>query len=218
VRLARKIWLKTVALLSTFCGFRFGRPLASLGQEVFLMVEKHLMSRGDIGKALVRIAHEVVERNKGAKDIVLVGMQTRGVPLAQRLAATIQSLEGISIPVGSLDISLYRDDLSSLDLRHVVQRTDVPVDVTDKQVILVDDVFYTGRSIRAAMDAIMDLGRPQSIQLAVLVDRGHRELPIRADYVGKNIPSSQGEEVKVYVKEVDGEDKVTILMTEVGVE
>lgn len=182
------------------------------------MVEKRLMSRGDIGKALVRIAHEVVERNKGAKDIVLVGMQTRGVPLAQRLAATIQSLEGISIPVGSLDISLYRDDLSSLDLRHVVQRTDVPVDVTDKQVILVDDVFYTGRSIRAAMDAIMDLGRPQSIQLAVLVDRGHRELPIRADYVGKNIPSSQGEEVKVYVKEVDGEDKVTILMTEVGVE
>jgi pyrimidine operon attenuation protein/uracil phosphoribosyltransferase len=218
VRLAREIWLKTAGLLTTFCGFRFGRPLASLGQEVFLMVEKRLMSRGDIERALVRIAHEVVERNKGAKDIVLVGMQTRGVPLAQRLAATIQSLEGISIPVGSLDISLYRDDLSSLALRHVVQRTDVPVDVTDKQVILVDDVFYTGRSIRAAMDAIMDLGRPQSIQLAVLVDRGHRELPIRADYVGKNIPSSQDEEVKVYVKEVDGEDKVTILTTEVGVE
>ena len=175
------------------------------------MSERSLMSAEDIQRALVRVAHEIVERNKGAKDLVLVGMQTRGVPLAERLAATIQGLEGISVPVGSLDISLYRDDLSSLSLKPTVHRTDIPVDVTDKQVVLVDDVFYTGRSIRAAMDALIDLGRPQSIQLAVLVDRGHRELPIRADYVGKNIPTSRQEEIKVYVSETDGEDKVTIV-------
>ena len=152
------------------------------------MPERTIMSPEDMQRALVRIAHEIVERNKGAKDIVLVGMQTRGVPLAKRLATTIQGLEGITAPVGSLDISLYRDDISSLSLKPVIHRTDIPTDVTNKQVVLVDDVFYTGRSIRAAMDALMDLGRPQSIQLAVLADRGHRELPIRADYVGKNIP------------------------------
>jgi pyrimidine operon attenuation protein/uracil phosphoribosyltransferase len=187
------------------------KPLASSGQEVFLLSDRTLMSAEDIQRALVRVAHEIVERNKGARDVILVGMQTRGVPLAKRLAATIQGLEGISVPVGSLDISLYRDDLSSLSLKPTVHRTDVPVDVTDKQVVLVDDVFYTGRSIRAAMDALMDLGRPQSIQLAVLVDRGHRELPIRADYVGKNIPTSKNEEIKVDIKEVDGEDKVIIV-------
>ena len=180
------------------------------------MAEKSLMSRKDVERALVRIAHEIVERNKGAKDVVFVGMQTRGVPLAYRLAAAIQVLEGITAPVGSLDITLYRDDLSSLTLKHVVQRTDVPFDVTSKHVILVDDVFYTGRSIRAAMDAIIDLGRPQTIQLAVLVDRGHRELPIRADYIGKNIPTARNEEVKVYVKEVDGEDKVSIVIPDMG--
>ena len=175
------------------------------------MSERILMSPEDMERALVRIAHEILERNKGASDIILVGMQTRGVPLAKRLATTIQGLEGITTPVGSLDISLYRDDISSLHLKPMLHRTDVPTDITGKQVVLVDDVFYTGRSIRAAMDALMDLGRPQSIQLAVLVDRGHRELPIRADYVGKNIPTSTNEEIKVYVKEVDGEDKVTIL-------
>jgi len=175
------------------------------------------MSTEDMQRALVRIAHEIVERNRGAKAVVLVGMQTRGVPLARRLAATIQGLEGISVPVGSLDISLYRDDLSSLSLKPAVHRTDVPVDITDKQVILVDDVFYTGRSIRAAMDALIDLGRPQSIQLAVLVDRGHRELPIRADYVGKNIPTSKNEEIKVDIKEVDGEDRVIIVSSHKGV-
>jgi pyrimidine operon attenuation protein/uracil phosphoribosyltransferase len=165
---------------------------------------------------LVRIAHEIVERNKGAKNIVLVGMQTRGVPLSKRLVTTIKNFEKITVPVGSLDIGLYRDDISSLNLKPVIHRTDIPTDVTNKQVVLVDDVFYTGRSIRAAMDAIMDLGRPQSIQLAVLVDRGHRELPIRADYAGKNIPTSKDEEIKVYVKEVDGEDKVTILSPNKG--
>jgi pyrimidine operon attenuation protein/uracil phosphoribosyltransferase len=180
------------------------------------MPERTLMSSLDINRALVRIAHEIVERNRGAKDIVLVGMQTRGVPLAKQLATTIQDLEKIAIPVGSLDISLYRDDLSSLSLKPTVHRTDVPVDISDKQVILIDDVFYTGRSIRAAMDALIDLGRPQSIQLAVLIDRGHRELPIRADYVGKNIPTSKNEEIKVYVKEVDGEDKVSIISPDKG--
>jgi len=180
------------------------------------MPERTLMSPEDMQRALVRIAHEIVERNKGAKDIILVGMQTRGVPLAKRLATTIQGLEGIAVPVGSLDISLYRDDLASLSLKPTVHRTDIPVDVTDKQIVLVNDVFYTGRSIRAAMDALIDLGRPQSIQLAVLVDRGHRELPIRADYVGKNIPTSQNEEIKVYVKEVDADDKVIILSSNKG--
>ena len=180
------------------------------------MPEIILMSPQDIRRALVRVAHEIVERNKGATDIILVGMQTRGVPLAKRLASSINDLEKITIPVGSLDISLYRDDLSSLSLKPTVHRTDIPVDISDKQVVLVDDVFYTGRSIRAAMDALIDLGRPQSIQLAVLVDRGHRELPIRADYVGKNIPTAKNEEIKVYVEEVDGEDKVAILSPNKG--
>ena len=175
------------------------------------MSEKTLMSPLDIERALIRVAHEIIEKNKGAEHLVLVGMQTRGVPLAHRLANTIKKLEGVTVTVGSLNISLYRDDLSSLELKPLIHRTDIPVDVTDKHVILIDDVFYTGRSIRAAMDAIMDIGRPKTIQLAVLVDRGHRELPIRADYVGKNIPTSTTEEIKVRVIEVDGEDKVTIV-------
>jgi pyrimidine operon attenuation protein/uracil phosphoribosyltransferase len=180
------------------------------------MSERTLMTPEDIQRALVRVAHEIVERNKGARDLVLVGMQTRGVPIAKRLAATISDIEGINVPVGSLDISLYRDDLSSLSLKPTVHRTDIPVDVTNKQIVLVDDVFYTGRSIRAAMDALIDLGRPQSIQLAVLVDRGHRELPIRADYVGKNTPTSKNEEIKVEIKEVDGTDKVVIVTPDKG--
>lgn len=175
------------------------------------MAERTLLAPQDIKRALVRIAHEIIERNKGARDIVLVGMQTRGVPLAKRLATIIQEIEGFPIPTGSLDISLYRDDISLRPLKPVVHPTDIPVDIADRHIVLVDDVFYTGRSIRAAMDAIMDFGRPRTIQLAVLVDRGHRELPIRADYVGKNIPTSRSEEIKVYVTEVDGEDKITIV-------
>jgi len=174
------------------------------------MPEKVLMASVDMSRALARIAHEIVERNKGAKDIVLVGMRTRGVPLAQRLATAIQSYEGVAIPVGALDIGLYRDDISYLELKSATQNTDIPTDITDKQVILVDDVLYTGRSIRAAMDALVDLGRPKSVQLAVLIDRGHRELPIRADYVGKNIPSSRDEEIQVQLEESDGVDRVTI--------
>ncbi|HJX03931.1 MAG TPA: bifunctional pyr operon transcriptional regulator/uracil phosphoribosyltransferase PyrR [Dehalococcoidia bacterium] len=176
-----------------------------------MLSEKVLLSHIDIERSLTRISHEIVERNGGAEHIILVGILTRGFPLAQRLAGAIQKFEGISIPVGSLDISLYRDDISSRDLKPVIHRTDIPEDVTDKNIILVDDVFYTGRSIRAAMDAIMDLGRPRTIQLAVLVDRGHRELPVRADYVGKNIPTSSQEEIKIYLNEIDGEDKVVII-------
>jgi pyrimidine operon attenuation protein/uracil phosphoribosyltransferase len=175
------------------------------------MPEKTLMSSLDMERALTRVSHEIIERNSGAEQLVLVGMQTRGVPLAKRLAAKIQDFEGVSTPLGSLDIGLYRDDLSSLDIKPVIHRTEIDTDITEKHVVLVDDVFYTGRSIRAAMDAIMDLGRPTTIQLAVLVDRGHRELPIRADYVGKNIPTSANEEIKVYVMEVDGVDQVTLI-------
>ncbi len=175
------------------------------------MSKKVIMNSEDIRRTLARIAHEIIERNKVIEHLVLVGMRTRGVPLAKRLAANIKSFEGIEIPVGALDISLYRDDLASLDLQPVVQRTDIPVDINGKSIVLVDDVLYTGRSTRAAMDALIDLGRPRSIQLAVLVDRGHRELPIRADYAGKNIPSSRHEEIQVQLEETDGIDEVAII-------
>jgi pyrimidine operon attenuation protein/uracil phosphoribosyltransferase len=180
------------------------------------MPEKILLNSADIERGLVRIAHEILERNKGARNIAFVGIKTRGVPLAQRLARIIQGMEKVDIPVGSLDISLYRDDVSSLSFKHVVQQTYVPFDITGKHVILVDDVFYTGRSIRAALDALMDLGRPESIQLAVLIDRGHRELPIRADFVGKNIPTARNEDIKVFLNEVDAVDKVAVQRKEVG--
>jgi pyrimidine operon attenuation protein/uracil phosphoribosyltransferase len=180
------------------------------------MPEKILLNSSDIERVLVRIAHEIVEHNKGARNIAFVGIKTRGVPLAQRLAKIIQGMEQVEIPVGSLDITLYRDDVSSLSFKHVVQQTYVPFDITNKQVILVDDVFYTGRSIRAALDALIDLGRPETIQLAVLIDRGHRELPIRADFVGKNIPTARNEEIKVYVSEVDAVDKVVVMKQEGG--
>lgn len=176
------------------------------------MPEKVLLTSRETGRALARIAHEIVEKNKGAEGVVLVGMRTRGVPLARRIAGIIEGFEGIPIPVGALDIGLYRDDISPSELKSANQsHTDIPVSITDKRVILVDDVLYTGRSIRAAMDALMDLGRPSSIQLAVLIDRGHRELPIRADYVGKNIPSSKDEEIQVQLEEVDGVDEVVIV-------
>jgi pyrimidine operon attenuation protein/uracil phosphoribosyltransferase len=173
------------------------------------MVEKLLMSPDDVRRALTRIAHEVLERNHGVDGLVLVGMHTRGVPLAQRLAERIGQNEGLDIPVGALDIGRYRDDVPVRD-RISNHTTEMPVDIGDRKVVLVDDVLFTGRSIRAAMDALMDLGRPCLIQLAVLVDRGHRELPIRADYVGKNIPTSLGERVEVRLKEVDGADGVVL--------
>jgi pyrimidine operon attenuation protein/uracil phosphoribosyltransferase len=168
------------------------------------------MTSGDMARVLARIAHEIVERNRNTENIVLVGMRTRGVPLARRVGSAIGSFKGVPVPIGALDIGSYRDDAPGLEGERSGNDTTVPTDITGKDVVLVDDVLYTGRSIRAAMDALMDLGRPSSIQLAVLVDRGHRELPIRADYAGKNIPSSRDEEVSVQVKEVDGVDRVTI--------
>ena len=173
------------------------------------MVEKMLMSPDDVRRALTRIAHEVLERNHGGDGLVLVGMHTRGVPLAKRLAERIAQYEGQEIPVGALDIEGYRDD-SSVRSKTSNQSTDIPVSIAERKVVLVDDVLFTGRSIRAAMDALVDLGRPRQVQLAVLVDRGHRELPIRADYVGKNIPTSLGERVEVRLKEVDGTDGVVL--------
>ena len=175
------------------------------------MSNRIIMTPGDIKRTLVRIAHQIIERNKVIDHLVLVGVHTRGVPLAKRLATNIESFEGLKIPVGTLDISLYRDDLSSLTLQPVVPRTDFSVSIDSKSIVLVDDVLYTGRSARAAMGAIIDLGRPQSIQLAVLIDRGNREMPIRADYIGKNIPSSKHEKIQVRVVETDGIDEVAII-------
>jgi pyrimidine operon attenuation protein/uracil phosphoribosyltransferase len=174
------------------------------------MSDKIVMTAEDIRRTLARIAHEIIERNRSTEHLILVGMHTRGVPLARRLADNIEGFEGVKVPVGALDISLYRDDLASLNQQPVVKSTDIPVGIDDKFVVLVDDVLYTGRSTRAAMDALFDMGRPLSIQLSVLVDRGHRELPIRADYVGKNIPSSRHEEIKVRLVETDGRDEVAI--------
>ena len=175
------------------------------------MSRKITMTPEDIKRTLARIAHEIIERNKVIEQLILVGMHPHGVPLAKRLAANIEDFAGLRIPVGTLDVSLYPDHLSSLDLRPVIKRTDIPVSIDGKSVVLVDDVLYTGRSIRAAMDALADLGRPQLIQLAVLIDRGHREMPIRADYVGKNIPSSRYEEIQVRLVEIDGVDEVAIV-------
>jgi len=175
------------------------------------MAKKIIMTPEDISRTMARIAHEIIERNKTIDHLILVGMRTRGVPLAKRLATNIEDFEKIKIPVGALDINLYRDDLSSLDLQPIVQHTDIPANIDGKSIVLVDDVLYTGRSIRAAMDALIDLGRPQSVQLAVLVDRGHREMPIRPDYVGKNIPSARHEEIRVQLVETDGIDEVAIV-------
>ncbi len=175
------------------------------------MPHKIIMTSEDIRRTLARIAHEIIERNKTTDSLILVGVHTRGVPLARRLAKNIGKFEGSKIPVGVLDIYPYRDDLAALDLEAVVHRTDIPTNVDDKSIVLVDDVLYTGRSVRAAMDALIDLGRPKSIQLAVLIDRGHRELPIRADYVGKNMPSSRHEEIQVRLVETDGVDEVALV-------
>ena len=168
------------------------------------------MTAQEMRRALTRIAHEILEHNGGAKDLVLVGVRTRGVPLAHRLAELIKSFEGVDVPVGTLDITLYRDDVH-LRGPLTLDATDLPVAVTGYRVVLVDDVLFTGRTARAAMDAVIDLGRPMNIQLAALVDRGHRELPIRADYVGKNIPSSLSEEIQVRLSEIDKVDEVVIL-------
>jgi pyrimidine operon attenuation protein/uracil phosphoribosyltransferase len=175
------------------------------------MSEKVILVGDEIRRTLTRIAHEIIERNRSLENLVLVGMYTRGVPLAHRLADNIEAFDGTKTPVGALDIRPYRDDLPAEILKNVIPRTEIPVGVVGKSVILVDDVLYTGRSIRAAMDAIIDLGRPQSIQLVIFIDRGHRELPIRADYVGKSVPSARDEEIAVRLKETDGVDEVVII-------
>jgi pyrimidine operon attenuation protein / uracil phosphoribosyltransferase len=176
-------------------------------------VVRRVLEAPDIGRALTRIAHEVIERAKGADDLVLLGIPSRGVPLAHRLAARIAAVEGTDVPVGSLDVTMYRDDLR-LHPARALERTDLPPEgVEGRTVVLVDDVLYSGRTVRAALDALGDLGRPARVQLAVLVDRGHRELPIRADYVGKNLPTSLSERVHVLLEETDGEDSVTIETT-----
>ena len=169
-----------------------------------------LMTSEEMSRALRRIAHEVIERNKGAEDLALVGIHTRGVPLAESLATLIAEFEGVTPPVGKLDITLYRDDLTEIALQPVVKRTEVDFDVHGKRIVLVDDVLYTGRTARAALDALIDMGRPAVIQYAVMVDRGHRELPIRADYVGKNVPTSASEVVHVRLAEIDGDDQVDL--------
>lgn len=175
------------------------------------MREKELMNEADMRRGLTRIAHEIIERNQGVQDLAIIGMRTRGVPLAQRLAQLLESFEGQPVPVGALDVTLYRDDLGLRGLRSKVQPTHIPIDIRGKRVILVDDVLFTGRTTRAALDALIDLGRPRSVQLAVMVDRGHRELPIRPDYVVKNLPTSFQEDVQVRLQEVDGVDQVVII-------
>lgn len=187
-----------------------------LGKDIEggIVMEKKKVVLDDqtIDRTLTRMAHEIVEKNKGVDNIILVGVKTRGVPLAKRLQQKIKQIEQIDVPIGELDITLYRDDLSTenaLDEPHL-KETNIPVDMNGKTVILIDDVLYTGRTVRASLDAVMDLGRPTLIQLGVLVDRGHRELPIRADYVGKNVPTSNEEVIVVQLQEIDDEDQVSI--------
>ncbi len=170
-----------------------------------------IMDADGLRRALTRIAHEIIEKNKGTENVVLIGIRRRGVPLAERILQRIEEFEGVKVPLGILDITLYRDDLTTIDVQPVVHETKVPFSIHGKTVVLVDDVIYTGRTARAALDATMDLGRPQRIQLAVLIDRGHRELPIRADYVGKNVPTSRREMISVCVQEIDGTEEVLLL-------
>jgi pyrimidine operon attenuation protein / uracil phosphoribosyltransferase len=171
-----------------------------------------LMDADRMGRTLTRIAHEIVERNRGVEELALVGIRTRGVPLARRLAALIRQINGHEVPTGTLDITLYRDDLMrhAIGAQPIIRRTEIPFSIDDRRLLLVDDVLYTGRTVRAALDALIEFGRPKAIQLVVLVDRGHRELPIKADYVGKNVPTSLSQSVQVHLTEIDGRDAVEI--------
>ena len=171
-----------------------------------------LMDSERISRSLTRIAHEIVERNRGVGDLALVGVRTRGVPIARRLAASLREITGVEIATGALDITLYRDDLmkTAVGPQPIVRRTEIPFSIDGRHIVLVDDVLYTGRTIRSALDALIDFGRPKTIQLVVLVDRGHRELPIKADYVGKNVPTSRRETIHVRLAEIDGRDEVTL--------
>jgi len=175
------------------------------------MTGRRIMTADEIRRATIRLSHEIVEKQAGTDGLMLIGIQRRGVPLAQRIASSIAENEGVDVPVGALDITFYRDDLSMIAPQPVVKGTELPSGIDGKTIVLVDDVLFTGRTIRAAMDALVDFGRPQAIRLVVLVDRGHRELPIRADHVGKNVPTSREELVKVHLEETDGEDDVEIM-------
>ena len=182
------------------------------------MQERQIMNHEDVRRALARVAHEILERNRGAEGLGIVGIHTRGVHLARRIAANLAEFEGIEVPVATLDVSLYRDDNRVRSQSHTkLQPTDIPMGIQGKRVVLVDDVLYTGRTIRAAMDALVDFGRPQQIQLAILLDRGHRELPIRADYVGQNLPTAFNERVKVRLIETDGADEVALIFEDLEV-
>lgn len=187
-----------------------GQAFLFAGVSMKLKEKAKVLDAEQIDKALVRMAHEVLESNKDTGGLAIVGIRTRGAVLAQRLAGKIRSIAGAEIPVGALDITLYRDDLTTVAEQPVVHKTEIDFDIHDRVIVLVDDVLYTGRTIRCALDALIDFGRPKSIQLAVLVDRGHRELPIRADYAGKNIPTSQKETVQVKIAETDGADEVVV--------
>lgn len=188
-------------------GFFFG--VSFMAGE--LNEKSQVLDQAGIQRVVTRITHEIVERNKGTDDLVLIGLRSRGVDLARRIARELKLIEGTDVPVGALDVTLYRDDLDKVGPQPVVRKTEIPFAINEKRVVLVDDVLYTGRTIRAALDSLIDLGRPRLIQLAVLVDRGHRELPIRADYVGKNVPTSRQEQVQVLLTEEDGVDKVVIV-------
>lgn len=176
-----------------------------------MKVITELMDAQAINRSLLRLTHEICEKNRGVDNLVIVGIRDRGDLLANRIIKSIKEIEDVEVPMGVLDITLYRDDFQRITESPIIQDTDIEFDVTDKRVVLVDDVLYTGRTIRAALDAIIDMGRPDQIQLAVLVDRGHRELPIKADYVGKNVPTALGEQVQVKLKEMDGEDRVSLV-------
>ena len=175
-----------------------------------MKLKANLLDDKAIKRTLIRISHEIIEKNKGVENIVLIGIKRRGYPIAERIAKNIENIEGISLPVGSGDITLYRDDITEIKDTPKVNNYNIGIDIVGKKVILVDDVLYTCRTVRAAIDAVMDSGRPAQIQLAVLIDRGHKELPIRADYVGKNIPTSKSEAVAVEIEEIDGSDSVKI--------
>lgn len=183
------------------------------------MPERQIMNQEDVRRALTRVAHEILEHNRGAEELVIVGIHTRGVHIARRIAANLAEFEGIEVPVATLDVSLYRDDNRVRSQSQTkLQPTDIPMGIQGKRVVLVDDVLYTGRTIRAAMDALVDFGRPQQIQLAILLDRGHRELPIRADYVGQNLPTAFNERVKVRLMETDGADEVALILEDLDME
>jgi pyrimidine operon attenuation protein / uracil phosphoribosyltransferase len=173
--------------------------------------EKLILDAEGVRRALTRVAHEILEHNQGSDGLLLVGLRRRGAPLAERLADLVAQFEGVRVPVGELDVTMFRDDLALRGPGLALQRSSMPRDVTDARVVLVDDVLYTGRTVRAALEALLSYGRPRQIQLAVLVDRGHRELPIRADYVGKNLPTAQDEQVEVRLREVDGRDEVALI-------